>query len=236
MKKWTPIFVGLFTAAGLVGFDPARALAQPSLSAPSAALGTPAPGAKEQPEAPVAESSNRRVHRGFYLAAQLGGGYLALTSRNEGGVATLTGGGANVWVSAGASLIENLVLHADATTSFVNKPTLTYNDSDPVRAANVRANLWGFGGGATYFIMPLNVYVGGSLLLNQASIGLEGEAAASTDFGIGGALRAGKQFWIGDSWGVDLGTLFHAASMSEKNGKGQVFGWSLNVLAGFSLN
>jgi hypothetical protein len=76
MKKWTPIFVGLFTAAGLVGFDLASAHAEPSLSAPSAALGTPAPGAKEQPPQPVAESSSRRVHRGFYLAAQLGGGYL----------------------------------------------------------------------------------------------------------------------------------------------------------------
>lgn len=186
------------------------------------------------------ESPHHHAHRGFYAGLKLGGGYRSYTGSGykdapvEGWSAT--GGGVGLVVSIGGAVLENLVLHADLVTSLATNPTLTVGDKEPVETEDAGSRLTGFGGGATYFFMPLNVYVSGSVLASSINIEQDGATLGRTELGIGGMLQAGKQFWIGSEWAVDVGPSFHLATMSDSAGGGRIVGWAANLLAGVSYN
>ncbi len=127
-------------------------------------------------------------------------------------------------------------MHGDLTSSLASNPTFTFGDSEQVETEKVTARLIGFGAGVTYFIMPLNVYVEGTVLASSINLDRDGVPLANTSVGIGGIVQAGKQFWIGRQWAIDVGPSFHVATMRDKDGDGRIVGWAASLLAGASYS
>jgi hypothetical protein len=222
----------------------ARAVLFPGVAVVSVAMsevGIARAQTSEQATTPalVPVEPDRHSHRGFYVGLKLGGGYRAFTGGGYSDAAiedwSMKGGGLAVDVSIGGAVVENLIIHGDLVSSLATNPTLEAGDRS-MDTEETTARMIGFGAGVTYFIMPLNVYVAGSLLASSVNVEYKGEQIADSALGFGGTIQAGKQFWIGPEWAIDVGPSFHVATMNEKGDDGHIVGWALSLLAGVSYN
>jgi hypothetical protein len=151
-----------------------------------------------------------RTHDGFFLRLTTGGGVGATTykeraSDGSGSSRTRTlGGAALTEIAAGWALAENFILHANLSLAHVDgvKKLGNADWSDDNEASTL---LGFFGGGLTYYIMPANVYLTGSIGgggLSETS-GRNHEDFES-DAGFGTSVAIGKEWWIGRSgeWAI----------------------------------
>ena len=139
----------------------------------------------------VADTARR--HTGFYLRAMVGGGYAKVGDADDG-TAYLGG-------SVGYFLMENLALHGDLSLG----------------------GFTGIGAGATYFLTPVDVYLGASLMAIAAGVQVTDRygnaiSTGSSEAGPGIGLIAGKQWWMGDSFGLGAAATIHAGQV-EFGGK-----------------
>jgi hypothetical protein len=67
------------------------------------------------------------------------------------------------------------------------------------------------GGGVTYYIVPANVYLSGSLGLGW----LSATENVESDVGFGLDITLGKEWWVGGSWGLGLAGAFGYHSVPD---------------------
>ena len=65
-------------------------------------------------------------------------------------------------------------------------------------------SVFAFGGGLTYYIMPANVYLAGSVGFGQAVFEDYRGAVDGSDLGLGVNLMVGKEWWVGSDWGLGV--------------------------------
>lgn len=142
-----------------------------------------------------------QTHDGLFLRLSAGGAYGYASNDFMGDSFTIRGGGLAVNMAIGYSIVENLSLEVDFTFSPVlYNPSLEANgiplDHDYVIS-------WGgFGGGATFFIMPINLYLSASLGLGHMSLSAEGETVGETEEGFYLKVMCGKEWWVSANWGL----------------------------------
>jgi hypothetical protein len=66
------------------------------------------------------------------------------------------------------------------------------------------------GGGLTYYFMPVNMYVSGSLGAGSLSLG-----DSDSDTGVVGEFMLGKEWWLGGSWGLGAAGVFGFHSIPD---------------------
>lgn len=154
---------------------------------------------------------------GFFLRLSTGGGY-ANTSLESGGTKlTMSGAAGDVNFAIGGIVSPNLALHGTLFGWSVIDPKvkLESGSSSASGTANGDLTLSGIGAGLTYYFMPVNIYVSGTIGFGRMSVegaGTKGES----DIGPMFDATLGKEWWVGQSWalGVALGLGFH--SVPEK--------------------
>jgi len=52
--------------------------------------------------------------------------------------------------------------------------------------------------------MPANVYVTGAIGLSNVEIAVDGGGSDSSDTGVGVNVDVGKEWWVGDNWGLGV--------------------------------
>lgn len=218
--------VAVWTSSGLVH---AESSAPETVN--SAAVG-PAHMTGSADTGPPSDSAARvHQHDGFYLKLQGGFGHRSIEAANT----TISGGGAGVGLLIGGAIAKNLILHGEVTSAVASDPTIEI-DGESIETENTNVSTVGFGPGATYYIMPLNAYVGASLLLSKVSVEFDRETIAESEMGFGGVLRAGKEFWVGDDWGLGVGGEFQFGSASEKDMDERIFSSAFTVNVGATYN
>jgi len=73
----------------------------------------------------------------------------------------------------------------------------------------------------SYYIMPENIYFALSLLISGVTLengGITGES----DTGFGFNLMAGKEWWVGEQWGLGIAGYWHYSSMNDKETFGEI--------------
>lgn len=155
-------------------------------------------------------------HDGFYLRAQLGGGYTRASVVGED--LAIKGGGAGLNLEIGGAPVRNLILYGklfgvSSTNPDVEVGDLTIEGQD----ADVSQNYAGVGVGLTYYLMPANVYLSGALTATQLSVNDDGETIAETDLGTGLHLGVGKEWWVSKNWGLGLGFELALGRVPEKD-------------------
>lgn len=190
----------------------AAALAVFSLMPAAALAQATQPPAPPPPPAPMPYYGTAHRHLGFALRLDAGPGY---TSTSASAIdATMKGGSFNFGLVVGGAVSEDFILGGDIWGTTVFSPTFTQAGTS-FSGTNASFSLTGFGLNLTYYFMPANVYVSVSPSLTTVSL-TEGGMSGSTDTGFGMKLAVGKEWWVGDHWGIGVAGQFFFASNKDK--------------------
>jgi hypothetical protein len=175
--------------------------------------------AEELPPTAAPESTAHR-HLGFFLRLDTGPGYEFASEPYQGSSASLTGGAWDFGFSIGGALAEDNILTVHLYSLAVFNPSISYSPNKTLGNANSVFYLEGVGPEFTHYFMPANVYLSAALLLSEAVLnnaqsnsggGVSTTLSKTyvTDLGVGLKLAVGKEWWVGDHWG--LGIALHYA-------------------------
>jgi hypothetical protein len=184
-------FLKLTLFAALVS---ASAFAQTSPTDPSMA-----PGAR--PGTLLADNTINR-HLGFFIRPDLGFGYLTSSESTSAGDATISGFAGLAGVSIGGAVAENVILGAHLFDAVSSNPDVSLGGTS-VKTSDTTVTMFGIGPELTYYFMPNNIYLSGTLALTRMTVRNNGNDA-STDWGFGTRLTLGKEWWVSNHWGLGL--------------------------------
>jgi len=141
-------------------------------------------------------------HFGFFIRPDFGFGYLTSTESIGGNTATLSGFAGVAVVSIGGAVAENLIFGAHIYDAVSANPTLSSGGTSS-STANSTLTMVGIGPELTYYFMPNNVYVSGTVALSRMTVSSNGNDQSS-DWGLGSRVTLGKEWWVSNHWGLGL--------------------------------
>jgi len=156
-----------------------------------------------------AAAGEPRTHDGFFLRLSGGFGY-ANTGISDGASLDLSGLTGDYNFAIGGVISRDLALHGTFWGWAIGDPEVDLNGSS-LGNADESLNLSVMGGGVTYYIVPANVYLSGSLGLGW----LSATENVESDVGFGLDITLGKEWWVGGSWGLGLAGAFGYHSVPD---------------------
>jgi len=220
----TPSAAPVSTAEPVAATDAPAAPVAVEIPAPPAAYGASAVASAPGP-APVSAENPMRVpdrtpstlpepgtheHDGFFFRATLGFGGASATGDYGGTSLDVKGGGVLISLAFGKVVREDLALYGELQAMSVSEPDVSVDDED---LDNVRdAGFSSIGLGGSYYFMPLNAFVGGTLGLGMATVNRKAmgststgdEPSGATGTGMSLGVHAGKEWWVSDNWGIGV--------------------------------
>lgn len=185
--------------------------------------------------APFANAGQPRTHDGLFL--RLAGGVAFANTEIEDGDESLEfsdiGGDGNFAI--GGIIAHNLALHGTLWGWALDDADGEFNDQD--FESNVAVTMSAIGGGLTYYFGPSNLYLSGSVGMGSLDFHDEDDTFdGDTDHGVVVTALLGKEWWVGNSWGLGLAgeVNYHSfsADFVDENWDGISFG----VLFSATLN
>lgn len=173
---------------------------------------------------PLQAVAGDRAHvSGFFLRLSGGGGGASSELDYSGTKSKIEGTTGDMNLAIGGIVAKNLALHGTVWGWIVSDPDLSVGSS--TQTLDGFADFSAFGGGVTYYFMPANIYISGSLGLGTLS--LDGDiggidASGETELGPAFDLTLGKEWWVGTSWGLGVAISggFHSVKDGGDNGSG----------------
>lgn len=165
-----------------------------------------------------AAGGDARAHDGFFLRLATGFGGASAELSDPTGKVKLSGTGADVNIAVGGIVSPNLAIHgtlwgwalsdpdADITIVGVGSGSGTLNGELTMSAIGV---------GATYYFMPTNVYMTGSLGTGSLSGTKDMDGNSKAGFAVD--LGLGKEWWVGESWGLGVAGGFNYFRAKDKD-------------------
>lgn len=149
-------------------------------------------------------------HDGFFLrlTVGLGGGFLGFDAPGDSNDVLFSGGGYASSLDIGGALSDRFVLFARLRECSLIDPAV-YVDDNKVGDANASSFTQGMLGiGFSYFIMPINMYLGAAIgfaaLSGRYRRPGRNELKYTSDVGVGFDAEIGKEWWVADDWGIGL--------------------------------
>jgi hypothetical protein len=143
-----------------------------------------------------------RTHDGFFLRLSAGSGGANASADTPGGSLELEGtGSGDVNIAIGGAVKPNLILHGTLWGWLISDPDATGPFGPGTLVGDV--DLSAFGGGLTYYFMPVNIYLSGSAGFGTMTVD-SGAIQGETDSGFVTDLTLGKEWWVGGSWGLGV--------------------------------
>jgi hypothetical protein len=174
-----------------------------------------------------AEAGAPRTHDGFFLRLSGGGGTAKTELSESGGTIKVDGSTGDVNIAIGGIVAPNLALHGTLLGWVTSDPDVTITGFGSGTAQNTDLDLTAIGAGLTYYFMPVNIYVSGTL--GGGSMTLDTPlGSADTDTGLVGEFAVGKEWWVGGNWGLGLSGSIGFHSIPDK---GTTENWSGTSLA-----
>lgn len=171
----------------------------------------------------IAAAGEPRTHDGFFLRLSAGIGAGRTEIEGAGGSAEFSGGAGDGNLAIGGMVAPNFAIHGTFFGFAMDEPdaeiSITGLGSVSGELDGTVA-LSGVGGGVTYYFMPVNMYLSGSVGFGQLSLetdddnfDLDGES----DTGLVLDLTLGKEWWVGNSWGLGIAAGFGYHSVPDEN-------------------
>ncbi len=166
---------------------------------------------------------------GFFLRLSTGVG--AAQSAYADSQVKMSGVSTNTNLAIGACILPNLAVHGTLFGWLMPNPEAEiFGINGPFNGTFMLA---GFGGGLTYYIMPINIYLSPSI--GVGSLTLEsGGVSASSDMGLAFDMAMGKEFWVGGSWGLGVAGSFGYHSVPDQGANWS--GYDFSVMFSATLN
>jgi len=161
-----------------------------------------------------------RQHKGFFLSMSVGPNFPSITDEVVGDYNfKFTGTGAQFDLKIGGAIVENLILHATLTSNTLSGPKISSGGSSHSTSNDLTIGEAMIGGGITYYIMPANIFLSGSLGMGNFTL-IDNETSVSTDRGFSMQLKAGKEWWISKRWGLGVALTYGKTKLTNKPGDG----------------
>jgi hypothetical protein len=163
-----------------------------------------------------AEAGNPREHDRFFLRLSAGGGYAESELEDGEGQIELSGASGDFNFAVGGVIANNLAIHGTFFSTFLDDPDAEFSGGGLEGEGELdgSVDMFAYGGGLTYYFMPVNIYVSGSI--GAATLTLDtDEGEFESDTGIAGDLTIGKEWWVGDSWGLGVAGAFGLHSIPD---------------------
>ena len=143
-------------------------------------------------------------HDGFFLRLSAGlGGASTDATDNFGDKLEFSGLTGDVNFAIGGMVSRNLALHGTLWGWSIADPDIEVNN-DAAGDLNGDLTMSAFGMGVTYYFMPTNLYLSGSLGLGQLELNVDGVGDADTDMGLVLDATIGKEWWVSSNWALGL--------------------------------
>jgi tetratricopeptide (TPR) repeat protein len=195
---------------------PAPGGVAPLLGDPGTAAAAAPPGAPYHypPAMPavaaVVTPPGHHSHDGFFLRVQLGFGFTTLTADRAD--VEVSGASGHFSLAAGAALAGKLVLYGELGGGSVTEPSVKSGNRSTMFDGNL--SVVTFGVGAAYYIMPINIYVSGTVGASQVTLRVEHQMLESKT-GYGVTLSAGKEWWVSKDLGLGAALQLHGSAVKE---------------------
>lgn len=166
---------------------------------------------------PTHAGGEPRTHDGFFLRLASGPARFTNTLESGGDTQEFSRLGADLNIAVGGSIRPNLALHGTMFGWAAMDPELetTIGGVPFSGTANGYVAMSAVGGGVTWYAMPANVYLSGSLGYGKFTINPDNGATRESDNGLAFELTAGKEWWVGDSWGMGVAISYIHTSLPQ---------------------
>lgn len=164
---------------------------------------------KNNPQAWVEPGTHE--HDGFFFRATLGFGGATATGDYGGTSLDVSGGGGLITLGFGKVVKENFALYGELQGLSLSEPDVSVDGEGVDNVVSTGFSSLGVGG--SYYFMPLNAFVGGTLGLGTATVSVKPRDGSSrgsdnpggnTGTGISLGAHAGKEWWVSDNWGIGI--------------------------------
>lgn len=194
---------------------------------------------EDMPPPPPDPTAER--HDGFFLRLALGfgGNYVDAQAHNGGELdalgdaanhAKFSGFAMDFSFDIGGAPIDNFAIAFRLQFSSLVEPNETLDGAhvSPPKHSSVDVTL--VGPSFTYYFMPINIYA--TAAIGWASIGFDdGSDQRGTSAGFGMTFDLGKEFWVGDQWGLGGALRFSWTDVTHTEHhvpvEYQFFGWGI---------
>jgi hypothetical protein len=157
-----------------------------------------------QPGPPVDPTVHR--HLGFFLRLDGGVGYLSSSTSLAGTSASMSGVAIPFGIAIGGAVAENFIIAGDLWGIAAVSPTYELGGQS-ASSGDSSFSLGGIGINLTYYFMPHNIYLSVTPSLVGLSMSRSG-ISASSEAGFGAKVGLGKEWWVGDHWGLGIAGQF----------------------------
>jgi hypothetical protein len=154
------------------------------------------------------EQPGFHTHDGFYLSMNIGPGFgtinweatnFSFKKMELGGI------GGQFEFKIGGVVAEDFILSFDLIGRSILNPDVTVDGQSGTTSSDFSVSDIILGPGLTYYFMPSNIFVSGTVGLGSFSFrygnsGLTG----STKQGLGLQLKAGKEWWVSMNWALGI--------------------------------
>ena len=130
-----------------------------------------------------------------------------------------------------------LILGAHIFDAVTSNPNISLGGSSS-NTSNASLTMFGIGPELTYYFMPNNVYLSGTVGLTRMTFNSNGNDA-STDWGLGSRVTLGKEWWVSNHWGLGLsGHISYSANNDPaSNGNGNLMSsWAFGAAFSATYN
>ena len=160
-------------------------------------------------------------HDGFYLSMSLGPVFGSITDNDimNNMDMKFNGTGAQFDFKIGGAIAENLILHATLLSSSIASPKVTVGGISVTTTNNVSLGEMMIGGGLTYYIMPANILLSGSIGFGSFTVTNSNDPSANTTTkkGFSMQLKAGKEWWVSKNWGFGVGLTYGKTNLTNSS-------------------
>jgi hypothetical protein len=184
-------------------------------------------GAGAAPALAQAGSANldSTIHRhlGFFVQMDIGPAYLGTSASSGSFDRKMSGGAGEFGVAIGGAVVEDLILAGHLWGFSAPSPTVKDHGGTVSTSGTLTLDLSGIGLNATYYFMPLNLYL--SLTPSIATLTAKANGVKEeTKNGFGLRAAVGKEWWVSDHWGLGLDGHLAFASNQAKGTGGPTWG------------
>lgn len=168
---------------------------------------------------PQAMCAERDHEEGFFLRLSGGAGPAGSEIEVDSDRIKMDGIGADLEVAIGGIVAPNLAVHGTIWGWMITDPDAEIELSGlPPASGTIDGDfsLSAVGAGLTYYFMPVNIYLTGSLGIGQLSFDIGG-LTLDSDTGFSLEAAVGKEWFVSDRWGIGVavGITYHTISDAD---------------------